>query len=306
MEDQKFIVSSSPHIATDVTVNKIMYSVIAALIPTVISGIYYFGIYSVWMILASILACVLTEFVFQKLRNKPLTIDDGSAVVTGLLLALTLPPRLPLWMVILGAVVAIGLGKQVFGGVGCNPFNPALVGRAFLIISFPVHMTTWINPVDGVTSATPLNLLKMEGATTSYIDLFTGNIGGSIGETSVIAIILGGIYLIYKGYADWRIPVGYLASVAILSLIIGQDPIFHLLAGGLLFGAFFMATDMVTTPVTKIGRFVFGIGAGVLVVIIRVYGGYPEGVMFSILLMNGLTPIIDRYTRSRIYGEVRQ
>lgn len=206
----------------------------------------------------------------------------------------------------MGSVVAIGIGKQVYGGLGSNPFNPALVGRAFLIITFPVHMTTWISPVDGVTTATPLNLLKMQGVKTGYMQLLIGNVGGSLGETSALLLLIGGLYLLYKGIIDWRIPVFYLGTVAALALVLGSDPIFHLLAGGLMLGAFFMATDMVTTPVTRLGKIIFGVGAGILVVLIRLYGGYPEGVLFSILLMNTFTPIIDRYTRPRIYGEVKK
>ena len=208
-------------------------------------------------------------------------------------------------MAAVGAVVAISLGKQIYGGLGMNPFNPALIGRVFLMISFPVYMTTWINPIDGVTGATPLQIMKMQGVTSDYLKLFLGNIGGSIGETSSLLIILGGLYLLYKGYIDWRVPVSYLGSVAVLSLILGRDPIFNLLSGGLMLGAFFMATDMVTSPISRTGKIIFGVGAGFFTVLIRFFGGYPEGVSFSILLMNAFTPIINRYTVPRIYGEVR-
>jgi electron transport complex protein RnfD len=282
-----------------------MLDVIIALLPAAAASVYFFGMGTLVIMLTGILAAVATEAAIQKIRNKPVTINDGSAVITGLLLALTLPPALPLWMVAVGAVVAIGIGKQVYGGLGCNPFNPALVGRAFLIVSFPVHMTTWISPLDGVTSATPLGMMKMEGIKTDYMELFLGNVGGSLGETSALLLILGGAYLIYRGVIDWRIPVSYLGTVAVLTMVLGHDPLFHLLAGGLMLGAFFMATDMVTTPLTRLGRIIFGIGAGVLVVIIRLYGGYPEGVLFSILLMNIFTPIIDKFIRPRIYGEVK-
>jgi electron transport complex protein RnfD len=208
-------------------------------------------------------------------------------------------------MAVVGAVVAISLGKQIYGGLGANPFNPALIGRVFLMITFTTPMTTWINPVDGTTGATPLSLLKMQGIVTDYAKLFFGNIGGSLGETSAFLIIVGGLYLIYKGYVDWRIPVSYLGSVAILSVILGQDPIFHLLSGGLMLGAFFMATDMVTTPLSRFGKIIFGVGAGFFTVLIRFYGGYPEGVSFSILLMNAFTPLINRFTVPKIYGEVK-
>ncbi|NLO25835.1 MAG: RnfABCDGE type electron transport complex subunit D [Clostridiales bacterium] len=299
------IVSSSPHIRSEETVQRIMLDVIIALLPATAASIYFFGMRALAITITSIVAAVAAEAVIQKIRNKPVTINDGSAVITGLLLALTLSPAMPLWMVAVGAVVAIGIGKQVYGGLGCNPFNPALVGRAFLIVSFPVHMTTWLSPVDGVTSATPLGMIKMEGIKTGYMELFIGNVGGSLGETSALLLILGGLYLIYRGIIDWRIPVFYLGTVAAMTMVLGHDPLFHLLAGGLMLGAFFMATDMVTTPITPVGRIVFGIGAGVLVVIIRLYGGYPEGVLFSILLMNIFTPIIDKFIRPRLYGEVK-
>lgn len=319
MGNGNLVVSSSPHIRSEETVQRIMLDVIIALLPAAAASVYFFGMGALMVMLVSIGAAVAAEAAIQKIRNKPVTINDGSAVITGLLLALTLPPSLPLWMAAAGAVVAIGIGKQVYGGLGCNPFNPALVGRAFLIVSFPVQMTTWTSPLDGVTCATllgikildgvtcatPLGLLKMEGVKTGYMELFLGNVGGSLGETSALLLILGGAYLIYRGVIDWRIPVSYLGTVAVLTLVLGHDPLFHLLAGGLMLGAFFMATDMVTTPLTRLGRIIFGIGAGVLVVIIRLYGGYPEGVLFSILLMNIFTPIIDKFIQPRIYGEVK-
>ncbi len=306
MGNGNLVVSSSPHIRSEETVQRIMLDVIIALLPATAASVYFFGFRALAITLVSIAASVAAEAAIQKIRNKPVTVSDGSAVITGLLLALTLSPAMPLWMVAVGAVVAIGIGKQVYGGLGSNPFNPALVGRAFLVVSFPVHMTTWVNPVDGVTSATPLGMLKMEGAATGYMELFIGNVGGSLGETSALLLLIGGLYLLYRGIIDWRIPVFYLGTVAAMTFVLGADPMFHLLAGGLMLGAFFMATDMVTTPVTKAGKIVFGVGAGVLVVIIRLYGGYPEGVLFSILLMNTFTPIIEKYTRPKIYGEVKQ
>lgn len=305
MDKEKLLITSSPHIRDDDTVEKIMYGVVIALIPASLIGVYYFGLHALVLIIASVAAAVATEAVFQKLRNYPVTVSDGSAVITGLLLALNLPPGLPVWMAVIGSVVAIALGKQVFGGLGHNPFNPALIGRAFLVASFPVHMTTWISPVDGTTTATPLGLMKLEGVATDYSSMFIGKIGGCIGETSALAILLGAAYLLYKGYIDWRIPLSYLGTVAVLTAVFGQDPIFHLLAGGLMLGAFFMATDMVTSPITKKGRWIFGIGAGIIVVVIRLWGGYPEGVSYSILLMNGVTPLINRYTRPRVFGEVK-
>ncbi|MCG0275230.1 MAG: RnfABCDGE type electron transport complex subunit D [Thermosediminibacteraceae bacterium] len=305
MGEYRFLISSSPHIHSGESVQRIMFSVAGALLLPTIAGVYFFGYRALILVVTTTLAAVLTEAIFQKLRGKPVTVWDGSAIVTGMLLALNLPPGLPLWMAVVGSVISIALGKMIYGGLGTNPFNPALVGRVFLTVTFPVQMTTWINPVDGTTGATPLALMKMQGIPTDYVRLFIGNVGGCIGETSAIAILLGGLYLIYRGYVDWRIPASYLGTVAVLSFILGGDPIFHLLAGGLMLGAFFMATDMVTTPVTKLGRIIFGIGAGIFVVLIRFYGGYPEGVSFSILLMNAFTPIINRLTVPRIYGEVK-
>lgn len=305
MEDYNLIITSSPHIHSGESTSKIMLTVAAALLLPTIGSIYFFGPRALALVIVSSVAAVITEAIFQKLRNRPITIKDGSALVTGMLLALNLPPGLPYWMAAVGAVVAISLGKQIYGGIGANPFNPALIGRVFLTVSFTGPMTTWINPVDGTTGATPLSLMKMQGVSTDYMKLFLGNVGGSLGETSALLIIIGGLILIFKGYADWRIPASYLGTVAVLSLILGRDPIFHLLAGGLMLGAFFMATDMVTTPITKKGKIIFGIGAGFFTILIRFFGGYPEGVSFSILLMNAFTPIINRFTVPRIYGEVK-
>ena len=311
--NKQLVVSSSPHVRDETTVKEIMWSVVLALMPAVIAAVYFFKFQALVVIITSVTGCILTEYLFQKVRGKQVTIDDGSAVITGILLALTLPPTSPIWMVLLGSVVAIGLGKQVFGGLGHNPFNPALVGRAFLLAAYSTQMTTWV--LDGKTTATPLSIINqriVDGATSattqelvvSYRDLFLGHIGGSLGETSALALLIGAVYLIYKGYICWRIPVGMLSTVFILTMITGRDPIAHLLAGGLILGAFYMATDMVTSPVTKKGRWIFGIGAGLIVVIIRLWGGLPEGVLYSILLMNTTVPLLDRYTRPRSFGEV--
>lgn len=305
MDDYKLITTSSPHLHSGESISKIMYSVAIALLLPTFAGVYFFGFRALGLVIVTSFAAILTEAVFQRLRNKPITISDGSALVTGMLLALNLPPGLPYWMAVVGAVVAIALGKQIYGGLGANPFNPALIGRVFLMITFTAPMTTWIDPVDGTTGATPLALMKMEGVSTDYVKLFFGNVGGCLGETSALLIIVGGLYLIYKGYVDWRIPASYLGTVAILSVLLGQDPIFHLLSGGLMLGAFFMATDMVTTPLSRLGKIIFGLGAGFLTVLIRIYGGYPEGVSFSILLMNAFTPLINRFTVPKIYGEVK-
>lgn len=309
---RQFYLSSSPHFHHKQSVPNIMWTVVVALTPCISMSVLLFGFGVILTMLASILAAIITEETINKLRKKPSSIKDGSAIITGLVLALSLPPTLSPFFAALGSIVAIGLGKQVFGGLGYNIFNPALLGRAFLQASFPIHMTTWTTPLtaDAVTAATPLGSFKFERLVTPYYDLFMGNIGGCIGETSALAIIIGGAFLIVRQAVDWRIPVSYLSTVALISgafWIVNPeqypDPIFHLLSGGLLFGAFFMATDMVTTPITIKGSWIFGIGAGLILVIIRLFGGLPEGVMFSILLMNGCTPLINRFTRPKFFGE---
>lgn len=300
MEEYRLITTSSPHLHSGESVQKIMFTVAGALMLPAIAGIYFFGLRALSLIIVTTLAAVLTEVIFQKARNKPITISDGSAIVTGLLLALNLPPSLPYWMAVVGAIVSIAIGKQIYGGLGTNPFNPALVGRVFLMITFTNEMATWHDAIDMTTGATPLDV-----GVADYYDLFIGKVGGCIGETSALLILIAGLFLIYKNYIDWRIPASFLGSVAIFAIILGEDPIFHLLAGGLMLGAFFMATDMVTSPVTRLGKVIFGVGAGLVVILIRFYGNYPEGVSFSILLMNAFTPIINRYTVPRIYGEVR-
>lgn len=305
MEGSKLVITSSPHIHSGESVQRIMFAVAGALLLPVVAGVYFFGLKALSLVIVTTLAAVLTEAVFQKLRNKPITVYDGSAIVTGILLALNLPPGLPCWMAAVGAVFAIAIGKQIYGGLGSNPFNPALIGRVFLMVTFPVFMTTWLSPFDGITGATPLQLMKMQGMSTDYLKLFLGNISGSLGETSALLIILGGLYLIYRGYVDWLIPGSYLGTVALLSIAFGRDPIFNLLSGGLMLGAFFMATDMVTSPLSRAGKIIFGVGAGFFTILIRFFGGYPEGVSFSILLLNAFTPIINRYTAPRIYGEVK-
>lgn len=315
--EKTLILNSSPHLHTNKSVDRIMLSVVLALLPAVATSIYYFGEPAVWMIITCLFTALATEIVMNLLKKEQFTLNDGSAAITGLLLALTLPPTFRLTSAALGTIVAISLGKHIFGGLGYNIFNPALLGRAFLQASFPVAMTTWSNPitpifadVDAVSTATPLGSFKFEKIFTEYSDLLFGNIGGSLGETSAIAILIGGIFLLILKNADWRIPTSILATVFLFGGLFwlidaGQypDPLFHLLSGGLLFGALFMATDMVTSPITTKGAWIYGIGIGILVVIIRLFGGLPEGVMYSILLMNGATPLINRYTRPKIFGE---
>ncbi len=304
------ILSSAPHMKRRLRTRHIMLEVILALSPVIFASVYFFGARSALVILTCVISCVITEVIFEYLRGVKVTIGDFSAVVTGVLLALVLPPSIPLWAAALGGAISAGLAKQLFGGLGCNIFNPALIGRAFLVASFPFMMTTWVKPfsLDAVTSATPLGLMKFSHIPTGIKELFVGNVAGSLGETSALAILIGGLYLIIRGRADWRAPFSFLGTVFIFSLtswFINSSlgtPLFHLLSGGLLIGAFFMTTDPVTTPLTRNGRFIFGMSAGIIVMIIRIFGGLPEGVMYSILIMNAATPLINKYTIPKPFG----
>ena len=314
-------VSSSPHISCEETVPKIMWNVVFALVPAALFGVIYFKINALIIVIVSILSAVLAEFLVQKFRKQPISISDGSAVLTGLLLAMCMPPTIPVYMVGIGSAIAIVIGKHSMGGLGQNIFNPAHIGRAALMVSWPVAMTTWsqiTTSVDVVTSATPLNIAKMQGYDALlktyggnielYKALFFGTRNGCIGETCTVLLLLGGIYLIYKKYVNWQIPVVMIGTVGIFTWVFGQngfftgDPAFHMMAGGLVIGAFFMATDMVTIPITKKGQLIFAFGAGLITAIIRLQGGYPEGVCYSILLMNALTPLIDRLVKPKIFG----
>ena len=315
---EKLIVSSSPHFLRDENIPKIMHTVILALLPAMAASVYFFGLRAIGLIVISVAACLITEYVVQKIREKPITIWDGSAAITGILLALTLPPSFPYYGAALGSIFAIGIGKQLFGGIGYNIFNPALLGRAFLQATYPVLITTWSEPlskaaktgVDAVSAATPLALMKFEGQMTSHLDMLFGNVAGSMGETSAIAILIGGLYLRYRGYINWKMPLGYLGSIVFFGGIFWlinptkyPDPLFHILAGGAMLGAWFMVTDMVTSPVTVVGQWIFVLCAGFLAVIIRLFGGLPEGVMYSILLMNAFVPLLNKHTRPRFFGE---
>lgn len=318
-----FIIGVSPHISDDDTTTRIMGWVIIALLPLTVYGVYIGGWSALMVVAMSIIGAVGAEYAMQKLMHKEVTIGDLSAVLTGLLLALTLPPRLPFWMPLIGGIVAIVLGKQVFGGLGHNIFNPALVGRAVLFVSWSKYMTTsylsspvaavvntsTIKSINAVTSATPLAAMsKVEAGQLSipaskyYGPLLLGNPWGCIGEVSALLILLGLAILLYKGLVDWRIPVSYVGTVMVLSWIIGMDPLFAALSGGLLIGACFMATDYVTNPMTWWGKVVFAVGCGGITVLLRFHSNLPEGVMFSILLMNAFTPLIDRYMRPRRFG----
>jgi len=310
----KLTINVSPHVFSPMNTREMMKGVIKALIPAMAASIWFFRGRGALVILVSVVSCVLTEYILQKTRKKQVTINDYSAILTGILLAMVLPPTLPLWMVFLGGVFAISMGKVIFGGLGQNIFNPALLSRAFLMAAFPVALTTWVKPVtlDAITTATPLGLAKFENTITPYVSLFWGNIGGSLGETSAFALILGAGYLLYRKIIDYRIPAAFVGTVFVfsgLAHIIApaqfSPPVFNIIAGGLLLGAIFMATDPVTSPVTAEGRWVFGIGCGLVTMIIRIWGGLPEGVMYSILLMNAFTPLINRFFRPKRFGGVK-
>jgi len=320
MAENKLLIQSSPHVQDKDSVPKIMYAVVISLIPAIIASVYYFRVRAVFLYLVCVGACLITEAVFLLVRKKPLSsLGDGSAIITGLLLAMTLPPSVSPDIALIGAVAAVGLGKQVFGGLGHNIFNPALVGRAFLQTAFPVAMTTWLPPVtlaaDTATFATPLANLKFQnavaqGALTPLREAFWGNTGGCLGETSAAALLIGAAFLLFRRTIDWRIPLGIILSLTAFTGIFWfvrpeqyASPVFHILAGGLLIGAFFMATDMVTSPITPKATWVYALGIGLIVGLIRLFGGFPEGVMYAILFMNTFVPLLNRFTRPRILGE---
>ncbi len=312
-------ISGSPHVHSDESTKKIMWRVNLALVPALIVATVFFGVNALLVSLISVVSCVLFQWLIEKyiLKQKP-TIWDGSAVVTGLLLAFNVPATAQmLWIVIIGALVAIGIGKMSFGGLGKNPFNPALVGRVFLLISFPVQMTTWPVPgftmsFDAATGATPLGAFK-EGALPADVtlwDAFLGHIGGSMGEISAIAILLGAIYLLCRKIITWHIPVAFIGTAFVFSAILWlinpesyMDPVMTIFTGGIMLGACFMATDMVTSPMAKSGQLIFGFGCGLLTIIIRNWGAYPEGVSFAILIMNSVTPLLNRWCKPKRFAE---
>ncbi len=330
MANNKLTVSMSPHDYGKDSVKKIMYWVIIAMLPAFLASVYFFGFDAIKVNLIAIAACVFFEWLIQKvfIKGKP-TIVDGSAIVTGMLLAFNVPSNLPWWIIVIGALVAIGIGKMSFGGLGNNPFNPALVGRVFLLISFPVQMTSWpkvsvlnFAMTDAQTGATPLAIVKEglkngEGFSTimnsmphSYSEMFMGQMGGSLGEISAIALVIGGLIMLFKKIITWHIPVSILGTVAIFTGILYginseayADPMFHILTGGMLLGAIFMATDMVTSPMTPKGMLVYGVGIGVITVLIRVWGAYPEGMSFAILIMNAVVPLINNWAKPKRFGE---
>jgi len=323
----KFIVSPSPHVYTDESVPKLMYGVIVSLLPALAVSVWFFGIGMIIVTAVSVASAILFEYLIQRymLKVKP-THLDGSALLTGLLLAFCLPSNIPFPLVMIGALAAVGIGKMTFGGLGNNIFNPALVGRVFLFISFPVAMTAWPEPgqwmsyTDAVTGATPLGLMK-EGLATktvaeimpevpSFLHLLMGKTMGSAGEVSALALLLGMLYMMYRKIISWHIPVTILATVAIFTGILWlanperfADPLFHLLTGGLMLGAIYMATDYVTSPMSGRGMIIYGVGIGIVTVLIRVFGAYPEGVQFAILIFNGFTPLINKFVKPKRFGK---
>ena len=318
---EKFILSSSPHAHSGASVSGIMLDVIIALLPALVCGVWFFGMKALVLALVCVASAVTTEALCRLAMKRENSIGDFSAVLTGLLLALNLPPDLPLWMAVAGSVFAIAIAKQTFGGLGYNPFNPALAGRAFMLISFTGAMTTWSAAKwaalpEAMTSATPLAFLTKPGSSATVLDapgilqsLFVGNVNGSIGEVSALALLVGAAYLLFRRVITWHIPVSFIASVAVFAFFKhGHDLAalkaaeVHVLSGGVILGACFMATDYVTSPITAAGKLVFGIGCGILTMLIRFAPSYPEGVSFSILVMNAFTPLINRWTRPRVFG----
>jgi len=317
--EEKLTISSSPHIKSPKTVKGLMLDVVIALAPACVASVVIFGFRVLAILAASVASAVVSEALYEKANRREVTVGDFSAVITGMLLAMTLPPGVPLWIPIIGSSFAIVIAKQIFGGIGCNFVNPALAGRAFLLAAWPMHLTRdWLNPFtyDAATSATPLAIAKGtgKGLLPSMASLFTGNRLGSLGETCIIALLLGGLYLVIRDVIDFRIPLGFLGVLFIGSVLFGKVPdvsgfsvriesgLRAILSGGAFLGAFFMATDYVTSPVTPRGRLYMGMGAGFITLLIRFWGGYPEGVTYGILLMNLVTPLIDRYVIPRYYG----
>lgn len=322
-------VSYSPHLAGSDSVHKIMYRVLIAMIPAFAVSLVFFGLGALVVTGVAVISCMAFEYLINRFMFKAgSTLWDGSAAVTGVLLAFNVPSNLPVWMIIIGSLIAIGVAKMSFGGLGKNPFNPALVGRVFLLISFPVQMTSWPKAIesrfaylDATTGATPLAILK-EGIKNGqplsdlmkdipgYAQMFFGNMGGSLGEISALALLIGGLFLIFKKVITWHIPGSILATVVLFTGILWiidpgkyADPLFHLLAGGIMLGAIFMATDMVTSPMTPVGQIIFGVGIGLITCLIRIFGAYPEGVSFAILIMNAFVPLIDKYVKPKRFGE---
>ena len=317
------IVSPAPHVHSGDTVSKKMIGVFIALIPAYLAGLYFFGLGALIISITAIFSCVFFEYLIQRFLLKgTISITDGSAALTGLLLSFNLPTNLPVWIVIIGSLVAIGIAKMSFGGLGNNPFNPALVGRVFLLISFPAQMTSWPKPIpfnsiylDAITAATPLAILKGQfSEIPSTLNLFLGNMGGSMGEVSSLALLIGFAYLLIRKIITWHIPISILLTVFVFTALLHYgnsevyiaSPVFHLLTGGLMLGAIYMATDYVTSPMTQRGMLIYGIGIGIITVIIRVFGSYPEGISFAILIMNAFSPLINKYIKPKRFGKLNR
>ncbi len=318
-------VSPSPHVHTDDSTQKIMYRVVYALLPALAWSVFVFGPAALWVSLIAVVSCLTFEYLIQKYLIKiKTTVSDGSALITGLLIAFNVPSNIPWWIIVIGSLAAIGIAKLSFGGLGSNIFNPALVGRVFLLISFPVQMTSWpvnnLSGIDGLTSATPLGIIKeglSNGTPISEIvkhlpsasDMLLGNIGGSLGEISALLLIIGGLYMLWKKVITWHIPVSIIGTVALVAAIFWFinpemyiNPVYHILTGGLMLGAIFMATDMVTSPMNPKAQIIFGVGIGLITISIRMFGAYPEGISFAILIMNAFTPLINNYVKPKRFG----
>lgn len=311
--ENRLSMSSSPHIRSDASTSKIMLDVLIALLPASLAGVYFFGLDAALTIIVCVVSSVAFEYLARRILKRSNTLSDLSAAVTGLLLALNLPPAIPKWMAVVGSFFAIVVIKQLFGGIGQNFINPALGARVILLVAYGTKMTQWTAPrgfsgTDAIASATPLGVLKEGGELPGYLDMFLGNVGGSLGETSALALIIGGLYLLIRKVISWEIPVIYIGTVALLSWILGPagfmtgDPLFHVLAGGLMIGAIFMATDYTTSPMTRKGSVIFAFGCGLLTIIFRLYTNMPEGVSYAILLMNTAVPLIDRHTKPKRFG----
>jgi Na+-translocating ferredoxin:NAD+ oxidoreductase subunit D len=325
----KLNISPSPHIHGKETTEKIMFGVVLALMPALLTSIYFFGTGAIIVTATSVMSCIAFEYLIQRfILKKPLSINDGSALLTGLLLAFNLPSNIPVLIIIIGSLVAIGVAKMTFGGLGNNPFNPALVGRVFMLISFPVQMTSWPVPsgfktgyIDATTGATPLAIIKeglkngeslsslMEKIPSTF-NMIIGNMGGSIGEVSALALLIGMAYMLYRKIITWHIPVSVIGSIAVFTSVLwiinpesSAGPVFHIMAGGVLLGAIFMATDYVTSPMNPKAMIIYGCGIGILTVIIRIWGAYPEGVSFAILIMNAFVPLMNKYIKPKRFGE---
>lgn len=324
-KEHELVVSVSPHIRSEETVSRIMWTVNLSLLPAFVMGVYFFGPRAVYITALCIIGALFSEWLVERMTGKEITLSDGSAFLTGLLLGMNMPATIPFYIPFVSSFVAVAITKQLFGGIGYNIFNPALIGRAFALITWPRAMTTWMEPtaafvsLDAKTTATPLGILKEEGMDrllevfgdkmNLYTELFFGSRAGSLGETSVLALIIGAGFLFYRRYITWHIPLPFLATVAVLAWIFGGkeglftgDPMVHLLSGGLILGAVFMATDYVTCPSVRKGQIVFGIGCGLFTMLIRLKAGYPEGVMFAILLMNCFSPLIERNMKTKVFG----